>query len=94
MSDADDLEQMLAAQRTPGLSEPARTLTGEQIATIRTALAEAERALSRINVKGLARAFQRELATARTAIGWARPLVAPAHQQASHQQDRHQQPRT
>lgn len=55
----------------------ARHLSGSEVATLRRALDAAQRALSRINERGLAYAHRRDITTARTAIVDAHQIVAP-----------------
>jgi len=73
-SDADAAEALARSGGEAALELP-RTLTGGEVRTLRTALAEAELALSRINVKGLTRAFRAEVASARRSIDYAKPIV-------------------
>lgn len=78
MSDtsSDAFAAMQAAAVSKAAAAEARSLSGHEIATLRRALDAAQRALSRINERGLVYAHRRDFAEAHAAIDQARPLVA------------------
>lgn len=74
-SSADAFAQMQDELAQRAAQADARPLSGAEVATLRHALDAAQRALSRINERGLVYAHRRDFTEARAAIAAARPLV-------------------